>query len=110
MLGARAVAERRATRLLYALHVYKDQHARWPEELGRLSTLVPEVTFEDPFTGKPFLYQVRDATPLLYSAGLDGDDDGGKHHKRWGERRGDDGASYDGDYVFWPIPDAERRD
>jgi hypothetical protein len=100
LLAARVEAERRATRLLLAVHIYKLKRGHWPKSLNDLRDSVGRAMTVDPFGGKPFAYRLAGNTPLLYSTGIDCDDDGGKHHDRWGERND---ADPDGDYVFWPI-------
>ena len=50
-----------------------------PESLDALSTRFPEETLIDPFTGKRFSYRPTGDTFLLYSAGPNLTDDGGRH-------------------------------
>ena len=60
----------------------------------------------DPYSGKQFIYLVKDGQPLLYSIAADGNDDGGRHDAHWGE------GSNGGDFVFWPYqepPNARSR-
>jgi len=101
-LTVRTESERRGTLLTLALHAHHAKHNKWPENLARID---PEVGLKnakavrvDPMTGERFIYKIKDGKPLLYSAGADGDDDGGTHHPKFGEN----GAG--GDYVFWPRP------
>jgi len=102
-LHCQVEASRRATHVLYALHEYRNQHGQWPAKLDELvDERLPANTLKDPFGDQPFIYKLHDQKPLLYSHGLDGDDDGGRHHRRWG--RGVTENADDGDYVFWPIP------
>ena len=86
------------------LFEHADTHGAFPLSLEDL-----EGTSEiDPFTGEPFIYRLTDDGFTLYSAGLDRDDDGGKHDGRFGEKRGGvygKAPAPDGDYVFWPLPD-----
>ena len=96
-------AERRATRLVVALFVFQDQHDRWPASLAELPREVVSDSGTDPFTGKPFAYELRDGEPLLYTVGPDGKDDGGRHSPMW---RGAGDTPPDGDGVFWPIAPA----
>ena len=61
----------------------------------------------DPFSGKPFAYRTTAEGFILYSAGVDRDDDGGRHSRSWGRSRPDNAYDEDwqpdGDYVFWPV-------
>ena len=98
--SAKLETQRRLTRVLLAIHVFHDKHAKWPTALPDLHGLVADQLATDPLGGQPFGYKLVGGKPLLYSAGLDCDDDGGKHDPRWGRRRD---ADPDGDYVFWPI-------
>src|SRR5690606_29129414 len=47
---------------------------------------------------KPFIYEIVAGQPVLYSVGIDGDDDGGMHDPSWS----------DNDYVIWPMPGSEE--
>ncbi|MCC6359067.1 MAG: hypothetical protein IT450_10000, partial [Phycisphaerales bacterium] len=100
-LNARAQVIQRGTRTLCAIFEHAGPERRFPESLEFLSG---DEFAIDPYTGKPFLYRRTDGGFTLYSAGIDRDDDGGTHHARFGEPRGDPPKPADGDYVFWPIP------
>lgn len=81
-----------------ALHTYKSEHGRWPTTLDELEFPSPAIQI-DPFSGRQFRYELRDGQPWLYSVGLDGVDNGGRHHAA---AAGSDRATgYD--YVFLPI-------
>jgi hypothetical protein len=95
VLVARTEAWRRATQLLYALHCDHARTGHWPAKLSDLRSM-PRLCRTDPFSGKDFVYHVTIDGPLLYSVGMNGKDDGGKHDPHWGEKT-------DGDYVFWPV-------
>lgn len=101
-LNARAQVIQRGTRTLCAIFEQAGPERRFPESLEFLDGVESVV---DPFTGKPFLYRRTAEGFTLYSAGIDRDDDGGTHHGRFGEPRGDPPTPADGDYVFWPIPE-----
>jgi hypothetical protein len=77
-----AVTRRNATlRLLIAdlaIRLYQDEHGRLPDSLEQL---VPEFLAAvpiDTFSGKPIIYRKTDEGWLIYSAGGDGKDDGGR--------------------------------
>jgi len=61
-----------------ALELYNRQHHKWPESLAELAPQwLPEVPV-DRITGQPLHYKIVDDKPLVYSVGLDGDDDNGR--------------------------------
>lgn len=99
-LSVRVEAERRATQLTLALHAHHAKHGKWPDDLGKIDPKLGLKNLKalrvDPFSGKRFIYRLKDGKPLLYSVGADGDDDGGEHHPKFGEN------GEGGDYVFWP--------
>ena len=61
-----------------ALQAYRLEHGQYPE---RLDSLVPDLINSvpiDPFDGQPLRYRLEEEDEyVLYSVGLDGDDDGG---------------------------------
>jgi hypothetical protein len=64
-------------RLAAALATYRAIHERYPETLAKL---VPEIVDEPPldlYDGNPFVYRRDGDSFLLYSVGLNGEDDGG---------------------------------
>ena len=129
-------SERSLTVTLIALELHHRRAGAWPSSLDQLSPDLLPALPPDPFTGKPLRYlppQGERATPLLYSVGPDGIDDGGKIPAT-SEGRGavarlqtmrlfapgailtpDERASAEaarGDRVLWPepaIPKGERR-
>lgn len=61
-----------------ALELFHRRSGHWPKNLAELAPdLLPEVP-PDRFTGRPLNYRVVNDKPLLYSAGADRDDDGGR--------------------------------
>lgn len=100
-LYSRLVACQRGNRAVLAVSAAFLRDGQWPSAL-------PASDEPDPFTGKNFVYRTTLDGFTLYSTGLDGDDDGGRHDERFGEKRDPygkpSGAGADGDYVFWPIP------
>ncbi|MEZ6192906.1 MAG: hypothetical protein R3C45_16660 [Phycisphaerales bacterium] len=104
-----------------ALTLYRRQHGDWPATLDVLApTYLPTVPV-DRLTGKALCYVVTDDGPVVYSVGVDGDDDGGRPPI---DSKGDinnKNASpyhwtpdlraereYDGDWVLWPVPEEKR--
>jgi len=75
-------------------------HGALPADLEFLGAEATDV-----YTGRLLAYRPRDGSFLLYSYGLDGDDDGGRHVPRFGRPPPDADAVCppDGDYVFWPL-------
>lgn len=104
--GLRAMfgVHQQAARVILAIHSYADEHGHWPDLLddleGHLETL-------DPFTGKPLVYQRNGDGWMLYSLGVDRDDDGGVHNENALKGPGAKGvmAEREGDFVFWPPDD-----
>lgn len=69
------------TRLSAALAVYRAEHGAYPDTLARL---VPDVLKELPvdlYNAKPFVYKRTSDGYLLYSAGENGNDDGGSNEQ-----------------------------
>jgi len=100
-LHVRLITTQRGNRAVGEVFAYQPEHARLPESLDAL-----EGQWRiDPYTSHPFFYCPTEEGFILYSAGVDGDDDGGVHDRRFGERFDEPD---DGDYVFWPLP--ERQD
>lgn len=111
----RAIQNRDAAEVAVALVLWHRRHGQWPESLDHLvPDLLPAVP-RDRFDGKPFRYAVRDGQPILYSTGIDHDDDGGRPaeppENALGPFGPDDpedknphpaGTSDDGDWILWP--------
>jgi hypothetical protein len=113
-LVAAAAGERDGVLAGLALELYRREQGAWPETLEELSPRwLPEVPV-DRITGKPLHYKVVDQRPVIYSVGVDRDDDGGR------APLGDDGeatpelasplhfqvepstdSTHDGDWVIW---------
>lgn len=106
LIATRAETCRRATQVIYALHLEHARTGRWPTRLSELRS-VPRTCRTDPFSGKDFIYRVENGSPILYSVAMNGKDDGGKHDAHWGEGwTGKDNNTpiiTDTDYVFWPV-------
>lgn len=122
-----ATQHRDVTVAAIALELYRREHGHWPESLDALAPrYLPKVPV-DRFTGKPLNYRRVGGQPLLYSVGVDRDDDGGrlvaanagpglklptnrnKAARHWlapaeiQRLRGtEQGRRYDGDWILWP--------
>ncbi|HXT60284.1 MAG TPA: hypothetical protein VN699_16705 [Pirellulales bacterium] len=122
-LVAELTTQRRdATLTAIALELYHRRHNAWPATLDELApSLLPAVPL-DRFTGRPLCYRIIDGRPLVYSCGVDGDDDGGRPPKagnevasRWGPEAKLDAdtiasawaAAQDGDWILWPSVEKE---
>ncbi len=70
--------ERDAILVLLAVELHKRRTGAYPQSLNDISaTLLPKRGI-DPFSQQPFRYKLVDGRPLLYSVGVDRDDDGGR--------------------------------
>lgn len=102
-LALRVKALRRGALVALALNVHHSEHGRWPKSLTAIDMKLAikdlPTLCTDPYSEKPFIYKLVDGQPLLYSVGLNGKDDGGIHHGKFGE-----GADGPADFVFWPPP------
>ena len=67
------------------LEQYQVAHGTLPDSLDALSSELPEAELVDPFTGDHLVYRVDGDTFVLYSAGLNLQDDGGRHDWRTGD-------------------------
>lgn len=87
--GEIVTQQREATLAAIALVRFQRQKQHWPETLAELTPHYLPTPPLDRFTGEPLLYRLFDGKPLLYSTGLDRNDDGGRAHRmgnRFGER------------------------
>jgi hypothetical protein len=90
-INRRTQANLRAAMVALAVERYRIKHERWPETLGavveaRLLLAVPL----DPCNGQPLRYQVRADGIIVYSVGLDGNDDGGQINRAHFDEPGSD--------------------
>lgn len=110
--------QRDATLVAIAMELYRRRHGTWPASLNDLTPQwLPKVPL-DCYDGKPLRYRLANGQPLVYSVGVDRDDDGGRlpdvddlrrDARRWandtaaGRRGGLFGdAPRDGDWILWP--------
>lgn len=102
-LRGRYVTHERGVRVVLTLHRRLGAGEGLPQNLSELE----DIDIIDPYTNQPFIYRINeDGGFVLYSAGLDRDDDGGDHHDRFGEPLRDPDLpprNPDGDFVFWPL-------
>jgi len=96
-ISFRGQAETDALITTLALLRYKAAKGRFPENLERLvaAGYLNELPM-DPYSDGTLVYKRQGSDFMLYSLGVDFDDDGGVHSK-WGQ--GEEG----GDHVFWPV-------
>jgi len=75
---ARALANVRLTRTALAIERFRQATGKLPDELKQLTPqFLPTVPI-DPFDGMPLRYRKREHWHLVYSVGMDGQDDNGK--------------------------------
>lgn len=102
-----------------ALTLYRRQRGNWPGSLEDLTPAYLPSIPTDRLTGEPVRYRVKDGGPIVYSLGVDGDDDNGRVPPEDENGRGGNynagpenfGATnrhthpaLDGDWVLWPVP------
>jgi hypothetical protein len=101
-----------------ALELFHREHGKWPASLDQLSPkFLPSVPV-DPINGKPLHFKLVNDRPIVYSVGIDGDDDGGRMPKdSLGDARPENAtprrappsqktiepAESDGDWVLWAL-------
>ncbi len=95
-LRDRGASSRSATHLIVAMHIFRDQHGRWPNTLDELPADVISQFKIDAVSKKPFVYRLEYGRPLLYSLGANAIDDGGCHDPHYGDR------APKSDFVYWP--------
>ncbi len=96
--AARAELQRRGVQTLARIFAHKAQHKKWPQKLTDLGKKAKKTSADVFAEDKPFIYEIVAGQPVLYSVGIDGDDDGGMHDPSWS----------DNDYVIWPMPGSEE--
>jgi hypothetical protein len=69
-------ATARTTRAALAIERYRRRHGRLPASLNDIG--MPAADLEDPFSGQPLIFRVSPNEFVVYSAGADGRDDGGR--------------------------------
>ena len=94
----KVIASRHGYRVVFCLHAYHAKHDKWPQTLADALPKSEARRLIDPFSNAPFGYRLVDGSPLLYSVGENGEDDGGQVYRdngnpTWGNT---------GDYIFYP--------
>ena len=95
--------------LALAAYRYHLQHNKWPTKAEELvGDYLKEVPV-DILTGQPLRFRIEDNQPLIYSVGLDYDDDGGVDAtveteviQRDNITPGPKDNSFEGDWILWP--------
>lgn len=91
-ISARAESTRNGAELALHLMAYRKEKGNYPESLAVMSD---EPFVIDPLTNERFVYRREGEKFMLYSVGLDNEDDGGVHDPQGDEE----------DYVIWPPQD-----
>lgn len=102
------------TRLVIALQQARLRLGEWPANLAQLDSMGLGPVPVDPFDGNSMRYSLGESGPVVYSIGVDRDDDGGRAVSRsrvWlpaeaARRKAASDPAYDGDWVFFP-PDTD---
>jgi hypothetical protein len=97
-----------------ALALHHREYGAWPESLDKLSPRWLPMVPADRISGKPLGYKIVDDRPVVYSVGVDRDDDGGRAPLGDGNKPDPGLASpkhfqlqpvtdetHDGDWVIW---------
>ena len=86
-LTARAFVAVRCTMLVIGIERYRRSHGELPSSLDEvLPTYINSIPL-DPFTGKKLLYSHDEETYVVYSAGINRQDDGGSIKPKADEKR-----------------------
>lgn len=102
------------TRLVIALQRARLRLGEWPASLSQIDSMGLGPVPADPFDGNSMRYVLGEAGPVVYSIGVDRDNDGGRAVSRsrvWlpadaARRKAASDPAYDGDWVFFP-PDTD---
>jgi len=84
------LTDRRGSRILVGLRLYKNKNGKWPDNLDNIKQIVSEEVLIDPHNNNSFVYKLSGDSFILYSKGLNNIDENG-------QRR--DGAD---DWQIWP--------
>jgi len=111
-----ATQQRDAVLAAVALELYRRDHGDWPAALHELTPQYLPAVPPDRYDGRPIKYRLVDGQPVLYSIGVDRDDDGGHvpEHGNWQAQKWQPPSVIeelkaagspelpDGDWVLWP--------
>lgn len=78
LIAERCLGVREGAMTGIALELYRREHGRYPDRLDELSPRWLPKVFADRIDGTPVRYRLQDGRPLIYSVGVDRDDDGGR--------------------------------
>jgi hypothetical protein len=99
-----------------ALELYRRETGAWPKTLDELAPRWIPALPVDRINGGPLGYRIVDDRSLVYSLGVDSDDDGGRlpencHGDRWKYNVGPpDSRATDGDWVIWSTVRSEVQE
>ncbi len=119
VLTETATQQRDAVLVAIALELYRRDHGDWPASLHELSPQYLPTVPPDRYDGKPLKYRIVEGQPVLYSVGVDRDDDGGRvpEQGKWQAQRWQPPSVIeelkaagspslpDGDWILWPPVD-----
>jgi len=91
---------RDATVIALAIGVFRHSTDRWPERIDDALAIVEPQPLHRGYYGHDFIYRIVDDSPLLYTVGPNGIDDGGRG-RPYGSQ---DADSVEGDDVLFIIP------
>ena len=105
----RTNARRNGVVFALAMYRYHREHKKWPATAEDLiGSYLNEVPV-DILTGQPLLFKIQDDQPVIYSVGLDRDDDGGVDAQANGRSidredvtPGPRDDNFEGDWILWP--------
>ncbi len=123
LTAERFLVQRDAVQVGIALELFRRKTGHYPATLAELSPLyLPSVPL-DPCDGQPMRYAVRDGKPVVYSIGVDLNDDGGvAPFLKTGAKRisselngselaiGQSPKRFDGDWILYPTVRAPEVD
>ena len=90
-------AKHEAVQTIIALLRYKADHGQFPETLDELAPQYLKTIPQDPFGPGPLTYKKQGDDFILYSWGLNFEDNSGQHNEMAFRKEKESG-----DYVFWP--------
>jgi hypothetical protein len=112
----RLIGQRDGVTVGLALELFRRRHGRYPGTLGELvPDLLPALPL-DRIDGQPLRYRLIDGRPLIYSVGVDRQDDGGRLAvdakgkpapwiaAAWPNSSASQVAAVKGDWVLYPLP------
>ena len=105
----RGVARKNGVALALAMYRYHKATGKWPHSIDDLTDAYLSKPPIDILTGKPLHFKIDQDQPLIYSIGMDHDDDGGVDAKmkdnsieRSGICPGPKSDDFEGDWILWP--------